>query len=153
MRGIFALALCGCWGVDPIQETTRPFKEAARAREVAKWAGTYLFSECANVNGPCWKYTVTIAQDGMGTVWVDGDPEPTRVTVKPWPKHDGAELSLNFESYADGKNHYEWVPGGLGPALRPGQRLVWLFRGGAGNMCMRFGDIHSRTGNAGLCSQ
>jgi hypothetical protein len=152
MRGILALVLCGCLRIDPISEVQRPFKEAARAREVAKWVGAYVFAECAAANGPCWRYTITINQDGFGTIWIEGDPEPTRVNVKPWPKHDLTELTLDFEAYTDRGNHYEWVPGGLGPALRPGQRLVWLFRGGAGNMCMRFGDIQSRLRTPGLCT-
>jgi hypothetical protein len=142
-----ALAICGCF--DPIQETTRPFKEAARAREAAQWAGTYNFSECAAANGPCWKFTVTITQAGDATVWVDGDPEPTRLNAKPWPKPD--HLMLDFESYADNKNHYEWIPAGLGPAFRPSERLVALKRTPAGKFCLHFEHLESRLHTPELC--
>ena len=147
---VLVVLASGCFGFDPIADPVRPFKERSRAQEAAKWAGTYTFSECGAAGGPCWRYTLTIKDDGSGIVAVDGS-DPTRVNAKPRVKDN--TVTFQFDSYADGKGHSEWIPAGLGPAFRPGERLVYLVRVNPQAMCLRFDRLSSKLDTKELCTR
>ena len=142
-----ALVLAGCF--DPIQETTRPIKEAARAREAGKWAGTYVFGECAQ-SGQCWRYEVAVTTGGDAVFSVLGDPKPLRMNAKPRVTENG--MILSFVSYVDegvdmgdvGFRAFDPLRG----RFSPNQRLGTISSNGA---CFTFESLESKIGAKTIC--
>ena len=151
------LAVLGfLWGVacfNPVQETTRPFKEAARAREAGKWAGQYVFGECAG-NGQCWRYEIAVTTDGDAFMTVIGDPKPLRMNLKPRVHQDA--LDMSFVSYADEGVDPSDVGFGVLDPLRgrfsPNQRLGTVTRGPSGS-CFVFESLESKLGSKMVCTR
>ncbi len=154
LAGLVAIApALGCFHVDPIQEASRPFKEADRAREAGRWAGTYRFSECASGGAPCFTYEVTVTADGNAMVTVDAADKPPQLKAKPRVHNDA--LDLSFESYADESVDIGDVGFKVLDPLRgrfsPGQPLATITRDAGGRPCLNFASLESRLGTKTLC--
>jgi hypothetical protein len=130
----------GCF--DPISPIQHDIRHARETREAAQWTGTYHFKECAE--NACWEYVVAIDNEGGVKLTARGPDLDLRCVVHPRPKGD--DMTLQFEKYADGKTHLDFM--GLSGEFHTGQKLAVMTRRGA---CLRFEDLASKIGTKQLC--
>jgi hypothetical protein len=156
MRALFFLVpafLLGCFEGDGAHEVKPPpQREAARAREAGRWAGTYAFEECAG--SACSKYVFVVTRDGNARVTTDGGERP--LTLKARPRVENDRLRIAFVAYEEeGPDVSQVGLRTLDPIrgrFMPGDPLATITRDTSGRACVTFEKLETKAKAKTLCS-
>jgi hypothetical protein len=142
------------YALKSVDSVPRAISEASRTRAASKWAGRYVFTECApDAQTTCFTYDVDVGSDGNATVRADGTGLAVHVRSK--PEVDDGALVLPFASYIDGApdRPFLHLPGAEQEGFEAGDVLGVLQYDRSGRPCLVFRALRSPMRSRAVCVQ